>query len=149
MDSSAIYVTVASNDPSIAFGDTAVSFSNFLPYPVMLSGADWEVALFNVTFAPAAGTQTVMVNSSLVEETVVVGSQRTNALRRILVSVGGSAMLWETPSQLQWVPASVSDALARIEVSLTNEVGDPIVAVPGSITFVTIALRPQLIRKFR
>jgi len=151
MDSSAIYITLASQDPSIQPGDTASHFSNNFLVPLQLGGgSDWECALFNMTIAPKPGAEVIFVNASCVQNTVTVGSQQTNNLRRLVInSAGGVSSNWETPSLLQFVPLSVSTTLDSVETSITNEDGDPVECEAGSQTFVTIALRPAIVKKSR
>lgn len=141
------YITLASNDPTVPPGSTPASFTNSFQVPVQLGNVETEVALFSMSFKPPNGTDVVFVNASIVEQTVVVGSQRTNALRRIVVDATGQVVGWESPRQLQFVNANVSTVLSTVELSLTDENGNILVCDPASVTFVTLALRARPITK--
>jgi hypothetical protein len=138
-----LFVTVASNDPTAA-GGTPSAFTNTFANAIPLPGASWEVALFSLAWYPPTGTEIVLVNASVVEQTVVVGSQSTQTLRRILCDTGGQPSEWESPPQMQFVPASIGGLLERIEVSMTDENGTVVLAAPNSVSFITLAFRQKL-----
>jgi len=138
-----LFVTVASNDPT-ATGGTPCEYTNTFATPVALPNGQWEVALFSLSWYPPNGTEIVLVNASIVEQTVIVGSQSTQNLRRILCDTGGQPSEWESPPNLQFVPANVGGLLERIEVSMTDENGTVIAPAPNSVTFVTLALRRKI-----
>jgi hypothetical protein len=148
MDAEIIYVTLASNDNTS--GGDAANFTNNFSVPIDLPGPDWQVALFSATFAPKPGVSVVFVNASIVENVVTVGSTQTNMLRQILVNdSGGVSVQWETPALLQWVPCNVSGTLTQVAIELTDENGDPLALEVGSVTFLTVALRPTMFGKTR
>lgn len=142
-----LFVTLASNDPTVPAGSTPASFVNSFEVPIELEGLETEVALFSLTFTPPNGSDIVFVNASVVEQTVVVGSQRTNQLRRVVVTSTGQTVDWETPPQLMFANASVSTVLNRVEITLTDTTGNILQCDPASTTFVTLALRARPTQK--
>lgn len=146
MDSSAIYVTVASNDVTNTSGSSA-EFWNNITVPVDLPGPEWEVALFSATFKPKPSADgIVLINASVVERTVTVGSKQSPLLRQILVdNAGGTQLQWETPSLLQWVPSNATGVLNFIEVEITDQNGNDLPMEADGVSFVTLAFRPILV----
>ena len=136
-----VYVTLASNDPTVLAGDTNGSFSNTFTEPIELgTSGRVEVALVSLSWVPPTGTKVVFVNSDLVRRTVQIGSQRTQELVRLSVDGSGPYSTW-LPSFPQFVPCAVGNQINGGSLLLTDENGDLIVPHASTTVFATLAIR--------
>jgi len=138
-----IYVTFASNDPTRPLGSTPSDFSNTLSDPIRFDGA-MQVALAAITFRPSVSGKIVLVNSSIAQQSVVVGSQYTQEIRRFILPTVEEAdldLVNYEPQNLQFVPAATGTELNYVEVTVTDQDGGFLPMEESGVTFVTFALR--------
>jgi hypothetical protein len=139
------FVTVTPDDP-LGINTTIVNFSNYLPPAGLLfePGATVQVALFSFSYDLSAAEKaaTYFINASVVAQTMIVGSQETNAMARMTLD---NAQATYFPQILQWVPAIHNGGpLTFIDVQVTNVDGsDPSGAFGTDETsiFITFAFR--------
>ena len=147
MSSEIIYITLSSADSSNPGVGTAAGnavFSNSFETPIDFEPGDYEVALFALSvhtdpaFNPANFGSTY-IYSNFVDASVVVGSSKTNLLRRVYIDTV-NARIDHHPNLLQFVPmAGNSFSNGSIELRSGPGVALPVPATQG--TTVTLAIR--------
>lgn len=144
-----VYISLSSADasnPSVATAAGNAVFQNSFEYPLIFDQGNYEVALFSLTthlssgFDPATAGS-IYVYSNFVEATQVLGSSKTNLLRRLYIdSVGRTD---HTFDNLMYVPLAGSRfSKGEIELRLATGVLPGMEATQG--TTVTLAIRRKI-----
>ena len=147
MSSEIFYVTLSSADstnPGVGAAAGNASFTNSFETPIIFEPGDYEVALFALSvhtdpaFVPATFGSTY-VYSNFVDASVVVGSSKTNLLRRVYIDAVNSRIDYH-PNLLQFVPmAGTSFSNGAIELRSGTSAILPAPATQGAT--VTLAIR--------
>ena len=134
------FVQINSGDFSVGGSDTSSSFSNILPFTIVLDNSkEYEVALFDIQYqslqSGVAPFRNVCVNTNLVESTQS-GSKSTNYIYTINwnqiwnksypattepgYNINNTATYITTFNNRKWYPLATT-GISRISVSLTFE----------------------------
>jgi len=139
-----VYVTLSSSDftnPSVGQVGGNAKFLNYFDREIRFDADGVEVALFSISFKTQQqlGDQSIYIYSNFVDTSVIIGSTRTNLLRRILPKTPGEREEFN-PQMLQWQPgAANSFSHAEIEIRDGSGALVPIDTTEG--TAITVAIR--------
>ena len=124
------FMSVASNDLTTLPTDTATTFTNTFPVPMMFQSNNVQVALFSLSyFLATGGKNTFFLNTSLVAGLQIIGSDVTNSVRLFTLTDGSGT--WE-PQRLQWLDAVTSGgAISLVQVTITDIAGADAVDLTG------------------
>ena len=140
MESPEFFITLPSDDTSFS-NNTNVNYQIQVANPIELR-VPYQLCLYEAFYTLGKTNKPdLFINCNLVRPQTV-GSQEVQLLKHLIAHSPGNAEMYQGLSPLQYVDLN-SNSFNRVEIEITNQLGELQTFAPGSITTIVLGFRQK------